>query len=82
MEHSPTKSDQLDLWPVDTGRAGRVPWGGVSPRTLTKAFNSFSLGALPPGGLRGGQEKREVLQEKKESSSIQLELFLLYLRWR
>jgi len=30
----------------------QAPWDGESPRRLTKAFQSFSLGAPPPWGLR------------------------------
>jgi len=29
-----------------------VPWGGKSPRVLTRAFEKFSFGAPPPRGLR------------------------------
>ena len=32
-----------------------VPWEGKSPRELTRAFQTFSLGAHPPGGpIRNG----------------------------
>ncbi len=44
--------EQLDMF-VPMRR--REPWSGQSPRVLTKAFKTFSLGAHPPGGpIRNG----------------------------
>ncbi len=34
----------VPMWVVE-------PWGGKSPRVLTRAWEKFSLGAHPPGGL-------------------------------
>ena len=49
----PPVGSQLELELDDTLLEGLVvePWGGRSPRELTAAFERFSLGALPRGGL-------------------------------
>jgi len=33
-------------------RSVEAPWGGQSPRVLTRAFETRSFGATPTGGLR------------------------------
>ena len=44
--------DQLEMFVV---AEVEEPWGGKSPRVLTRAFETFSLGAHPPGGpIRNG----------------------------
>jgi len=51
----PRVGGQLELWPVDPGHnVLNEPWGGRSPRDLTKGAKVVSLEALPPGGLRQG----------------------------
>ena len=35
---SPTISTQLDLWQAERET---MPWGGLSPRALTRAYNRF-----------------------------------------
>ncbi len=42
-------SDQLEL-ELDDARV-RIPWGGRSPRDLTKCGKLFILEELPTGGL-------------------------------
>jgi len=44
----PVNSDQLEL-ELDDDRPVR-PWGGRSPRSLTKCGKLFKLSAIPPGG--------------------------------
>jgi len=61
---------QLELFP----RSASVPWGGVSPRELTRAFRAFSftaegMGPLNPDAPRVGENKPEA--------PAQLELFPL-----
>ncbi len=36
----------------------RLPWGGVTPRLLTRGAKCVSLGALPAGGLRDRRHPR------------------------
>ena len=48
----PTDDEQLEL-ELDDARL-RIPWGGRSPRSLTKCGKLFSLQALPTGGLNRG----------------------------
>ncbi len=69
----PRVGDQLELELAGPGRAWYEPWGGRSPRVLTKAVNSFSLGALPLAGLRGN-DLLAGLHEDNASADIQLEL--------
>ena len=45
----PRVGDQLELV-LDDARL-RIPWGGRSPRSLTKCGKLFILGELPTGGL-------------------------------
>ena len=49
--------EQLELVLLDK-RLKRVvrPWGGRSPRDLTRSSRMFKLGASPPGGSAGGWE--------------------------
>ncbi len=43
---------QLELFDLEEiEQLDSLPWRGVAPRVLTKAFQKFSLGAHPPGGL-------------------------------
>ncbi len=61
--------DQLLLAPDEpTG----LPWEGVSPRVLTRAFKKFSLGALPAGGLHGVPKSAQFESKLQRN----LELFL------
>jgi len=48
---SPHVGEQLELVLDDVRSV--VVWGGQSPRVLTKAYEKFSLGAPPAGGLHG-----------------------------
>ncbi len=48
----PPDSDQLELEFVRETDEEIVVWRGKPPRELTRAFEMFSLGAQPPGGLR------------------------------
>jgi len=43
--------EQLELELFGPGLPFREPWGGRSPRELTRAYILFSLRALPPGGV-------------------------------
>ena len=49
------------------------PWEGKSPRELTQAFQKFSLGAPPPGGLHADET---CLHEISAGPTDQLDLFL------
>ena len=50
---------------LELKRARVLVWEGRSPRELTKAFKTFSLGAPPTGVLRGyeplGKKKKKLL---------------------
>ncbi len=69
---SPRVGAQLELELAGPGLAWREPWGGVSPRGLTKMAQTVSLGAYPTRGLR------DVItcSDQEWRSSVQLDLFL------
>jgi len=66
----PHVSEQLELELAGPGRAWYEPWGGKSPRGLTKAAKRVSLVALPARGLR------EYEYRRPEREYLQLELQL------
>jgi len=70
----PRVGDQLELGLAGPGRAWLEPWGGASPRVLTRTFKKFSLRAPPTGGLR---DNDRVLHGYEEELPLQLELFPL-----
>ena len=47
--NSPVNSEQLEL-ELDDARP-EIPWGGRSPRSLTKCGKLFIVAELPAGGL-------------------------------
>ena len=49
--YAPRDGDQFELELSGPGRAYYEPWGGKSPRVLTRVAKAVSLGAHPPGGL-------------------------------
>ena len=51
--HLPTEGDQLELALAGPGLAWREPWGGRSPRGLTKQAQVIRLEPLPAGALPG-----------------------------
>jgi len=59
--HHPRDSDELELLLGDV--VVRIPWDGVTPRSLTKAWKTRMLEAAPTGG--------PILND-----SIQVEMFL------
>ena len=66
--HVPMNSDQLKLTLEDV----RAPWGGLSPRELTRAFEMFSVDASPAGGPIPGVSKKgqlELFPEEKSDGS-------------
>ena len=68
----PRVGDQLELELAGPGRAWVEPWGGAAPRGLTKAFEKFSFGAPPTGGLRGNAQT--CSDEERPQLEIQLGL--------
>ena len=48
----PRVGDQLELDLAGPGRAWIEPWGGVSPRLLTKMAKMIRVDPLPAPGLR------------------------------
>ncbi len=71
-ERSPRVGDQLGLELVDPAKGRSEPWGGRSPRSLTRAFEMFSLGAHPARVLRG---VKTCKANKAELHTDELELF-------
>ncbi len=63
--------EQLELELAGPGRAWREPWEGKSPRVLTRTFKTFSLRALPAGGLPG-DEALAAWKTKQEELRMQL----------
>ncbi len=55
--------EQLELELLGVGRAWREPWGGRSPRGLTKAVETFSVSRIPPGGPRPDADYRDLPTE-------------------
>ncbi len=70
----PHVGDQLELELAGPGRAWLEPWGGKSPRELTRTFKAFSLRAPPAGGLHA--DEKVSAQNDVRSSWSQLDLFL------
>ena len=52
LRSSSRVGEQLELELAGPGLVWREPWEGKSPRALTRAAETFSLRALPAGGLR------------------------------
>ncbi len=66
-EAIPRVGEQLELELAGPGRAWREPWWGMNPRVLTRAFQTFSLGAPPAGGLHADASVicTEINQEQR-----------------
>jgi len=47
----PTDEHQFNLFGTYRYEVIEVPWGGSSPRELTRAHEAFSVDAVPTGGL-------------------------------
>ncbi len=61
----PHVGEQLSLELAGPGRSWLEPWGGKSPRGLTKAFERFSLRASPAGGpIRNASRPSDKEQEE------------------
>ena len=70
----PRIGDQLELDLCGAGRPWLEPWGGRSPRVLTKTFEMFKLSAIPPGGAAARCDNREQPAPEKRLQLEQLEL--------
>ena len=73
----PRVGDQWELGLAGGGRAWSEPWGGRSPRELTRISMSRTLRELPPGGLRLGGTLRETTCWKNGATEDQLLLWAL-----
>ena len=71
---TPHVGDQLELELAGPGRAWLEPWGGLSPRVLTRTFKIFRLEATPPGGSTCSVGSEGPPTQFKGSSVVQLEL--------
>jgi len=67
----------LRLDDVRLKRVVQEPWNGVSPRELTKAFQTFKLSAIPPGGAASRCSLREPPAQYERLQLLQLELPLI-----
>ena len=68
--------EQLTLSLDDVRSQSLEPWEGRSPRELTKAWKTFKLSAIPPGGSASKRDVRGSAQDKGCSDPEQLLLFL------
>ena len=66
---SPYDSEQLELWPELARAAARVPWGGRSPRDLTKVGLAliFQAGADKSASDDGGFVQLELFVRNEKA---------------
>ncbi len=65
-------SEQLNLFSDEVWRSTLAPWNGQSARVLTRAYKTFSLEALPAGGLQ--PNVRLSAQDKEVQAELRLDL--------